>query len=189
MHTVLGLSSLLLVVVGGYFWLWFLGRRGGRLYPPYRRHIQLLILAAPVVSLAVGIGGLHHFMGRVCFFGAPSWDVALGLALPFGMGVVTLLALGLGLGRLALLHRVTARASVAAGPELRQLAARVAELLGVGEVRVLVCAYGRPLALTWGLRRPTVLLSAWMLERLDRRELEAVLAHELGHVARRDYLT
>jgi beta-lactamase regulating signal transducer with metallopeptidase domain len=33
-----------------------------------------------------------------------------------------------------------------------------------------------------------VLLSTWMVEHLDRRELEAVLAHELGHVARRDYL-
>jgi beta-lactamase regulating signal transducer with metallopeptidase domain len=53
---------------------------------------------------------------------------------------------------------------------------------------VLLYVYDRPLALTCGLFRPTVLLSTWMVEHLDRRELEAVLAHELEHVARRDYL-
>ncbi len=38
------------------------------------------------------------------------------------------------------------------------------------------------------MRRSRILLSTWMIAHLDRGELEAVLAHELSHVARRDYL-
>ena len=33
-----------------------------------------------------------------------------------------------------------------------------------------------------------MLLSTWMVEQLDQRELEAVITHELAHVARRDTL-
>jgi beta-lactamase regulating signal transducer with metallopeptidase domain len=46
----------------------------------------------------------------------------------------------------------------------------------------------QPLAWTSGWVRPWLLLSNWMEEHLDRRELEAVIMHELAHVARRDTL-
>ena len=45
----------------------------------------------------------------------------------------------------------------------------------------------RPLALSCGLWRPTVLLSTWMIDHMDAQELESVLAHELAHAARHDY--
>ena len=184
MHTLPGLASVLLVVLAGSLALGALRRLGGW---PGRRELQFLVLAAPVVSLGLGIGGLHHFAGQTCFLGAPPWDYALGVALPLGMGLVALGGLGLGVVRLALIDRVVAGGSRPAGPELRALADRLAERLGARRPRVLLRAYDRPLALTCGLWRPTVLLSTWMVERLDRQELEAVLAHELGHVARRDY--
>ncbi|MBU6429265.1 MAG: M56 family metallopeptidase, partial [Cyanobacteria bacterium REEB65] len=44
----------------------------------------------------------------------------------------------------------------------------------------------QPVACTYGWRRPTVLLSSWILDRLDEAELEAVLAHELAHLVHRD---
>jgi beta-lactamase regulating signal transducer with metallopeptidase domain len=44
------------------------------------------------------------------------------------------------------------------------------------------------LALTFGLQRPTIMLSRWMVEALDSKELESVLAHEVGHVSRGDFL-
>jgi beta-lactamase regulating signal transducer with metallopeptidase domain len=84
--------------------------------------------------------------------------------------------------------RVMARSGVPAGPELQTFADNLAEQLGATRSRVLLYVYDRPLALTCGLFRPTVLLSTWMVEHLDRRELEAVVVHELEHVARRDYL-
>jgi len=46
-----------------------------------------------------------------------------------------------------------------------------------------------PLAVAGGLRRPSVVLSNWLLEHLDRHELESVVTHELAHLARRDYVT
>jgi len=71
---------------------------------------------------------------------------------------------------------------------LERYAHDVAQRLGVVRPRVLLCPSDHPLALTYGIFRPTILLSAWMVEKLDQQELEAVLAHELQHVARFDYL-
>ncbi len=184
MHTLLGLSSVLLVVVSAYLALVLLRRLTGW---SRRRDVQLVVLAAPVVSLGLGILGVHHFAGRTCFIGVPPWDYTLGIALPVAMGVVALGALAVGVVRLALLERLVRRSGMPAAPELQELAGRLAQQLGAARPRVLLCAYDGPLALTCGLKQPTVLLSTWMLAHLDQRELESVLAHELGHVARRDY--
>lgn len=185
MHTLLALASMLLVLLLGYVALTFLPRLRGW---AQRRDLQFLVLALPVVSLGLSTAALYHFAGRACFLGTPTWDYTLGVALPLGMVVVALGGLGLGVIRATLMSRLVARRGSPAGPELRALAADLADRLGAPRPRVLVCPYGRPLALTCGLLRPTVLLSTWMVEQLDRRELEAVLAHELGHAARRDYL-
>lgn len=184
MHTLVVLSSVLLVVLGAFALLQTLRTIAG----PHRRLLQALVLTAPLVSLALGLAGLHHFAGRECFLTAPRWDVLLAVALPVGMGTAALAGLGLGVGRHVLLGRVLAQSGQPAGPGLRALADGLAAQLGVPPARLLVCPLDQPLALTYGLRRPTVLLSAWMLAHLDRQEQEAVLAHELAHAARRDYL-
>jgi Zn-dependent protease with chaperone function len=64
----------------------------------------------------------------------------------------------------------------------------VARSLGISHVRLLVRDAGEPLAMTWGARRPMLLLSTWMFANLDGDELRAVIAHELSHVARRDFI-
>lgn len=185
MHTLLALSALFLVILAGVLALRFLPRLADW---EGRRQIQLLVLAAPVLSLAVGLGALSHFTGHVCFIGVPPWDYTLGVALPLGMGAVALGALALGLVRLALLGRIFTHRGTPAHPELQAIADGLAAQLGTLRPRVLLCPLDLPLALAGGLWRPTILLSTWTLDHLDRRELEAVLAHELGHVARRDYL-
>ena len=185
MHTLLGLSSMLLLIFGSYLTLGLLRHLGDW---SQRRGVQFFVLAVPLLSLGLGIGGLHHFTGRACLRDAPSWDSLLGVALPLGMGLVTVGALVLGGVRLILMAQVVARSGETASPELQALADGLAQRLGAARPRVLLRVYDRPLALTCGLFRPTVLLSTWMVEHLDRRELEGVLAHELEHVARRDYL-
>ena len=185
MHTLLGLSSIVLVTFGSYLLLGILYRLGDW---SSRRDVQFFVLVVPIVSLGLGLGGLHHFIGRPCLNRAPLWDALLGVALPLAMGLIALGALGLGMVRLMLMTRVVTRNAVWAGPELQAFADELAQRLGATRPRLLLCAYHRPLAFTCGLFRPTVLLSTWMVEHLDRRELEAVLAHELEHVARRDYL-
>lgn len=189
MHTLLGLSSMLLVMLSSYVVLYML-RRSPRegIRSPWRRNAQLLVLAAPVLSLGLGTGGLYHFAGRTCFISAPSWDYVLGIALPLVIGLGAIGGLILGLVRLFLMYRVVTRNSALADVQLQELARHLAYNIGAPSAHVRVCAYNRPLALTYGFLRPTVLVSTWMIEHLDRRELESVLAHELAHVARRDYL-
>lgn len=184
MHTTLFLISTLLIVLGGY-----LGVTGLRRVADWRwrRRLQLAILAAPLASLAIGVGGVVHFAGRACLLGAPRWDIVLMAALPLAMGLVLLGALGLGALRVLLLHRIIGRSGF---PAPRPWAAIIDDLLPGRRLptpRLLLCAHDQPLAFVCGVWRPTVLLSTWMIEHLDRRELEAVLAHELAHVARRDY--
>ncbi len=185
MHTLVTLSSLVLVLLAGYAaLLWLRHVQGwGR-----RRDLQVLVLAAPLVSLALALGGLSHFAGRACFRGAPAWDYVLGLVAPLAMGLVALGGLLLGLARLVLMRRVVARSGQPASAEVQGRADHLATRLGTPRPRVLCAVYDRPLALTCGLFRPTLLLSTWLVEHLDQHELESVLAHELGHVARRDYL-
>ena len=185
MHALLGLTSLLLVVLAAAAALAALRRLRGW---SARRDVQLLVLAAPLVSLALGVGGVHHFAGQVCWLGAPPWDYTIGLLLPLGMGMVAAGGVVLGVGRLALMSRVLGRGSWPAGPELQALADRLASRVGAPVTRVRLCALDQPLALATGLRRPSLLLSTWMTDQLDRGELEAVLAHELAHGARRDGL-
>jgi len=183
-HTLLGLSSTLLVVLGSYLTFGLLRRLGDW---SQRRALQCFVLAVPVVSLGLGLGGLHHFAGRACLRDAPSWDSLVELAIPLGMGLIALGALCLGVVRLALMARVVSSRSVGAGSDLQSLADELAERLGVPHVPIRLCAYDRPLALSSGVFHPTMVLSTWMVKYLDHRELEAVLEHELGHVARRDY--
>lgn len=174
----LGLSSLLLVTLGSYLALSIMRRPGDWLQ---RRNVQCFVLATPLVSFGIGLVEL-------CLRGASSWKSLPGVALPLAMGLVVLGALGLGVVRLVLMARIIARLGISADPELQALADNLAKRLGATQSHVLLCVYDRPLALTCGLWKPTVLLSTWMVEHLDQRELEAVLAHELEHVARRDYL-
>src|SRR5262245_46845505 len=93
-----------------------------------------------------------------------------------------------GVTRLGMMYHILARRSVSAAPALQRLVDHQAKQVKVSPPRARVCVFNRPLALTYGLRRPTLLFSTWLLENLDQRELEAVVAHELAHVARHDYL-
>jgi len=176
-NALLSLSSLLLVTLGSYLTFSILHHLGDW---SQRRQVQCFVLAAPLVSLGIGVGGL-------CLRGVAPWDSLLGVALPLAMGLVAVGALGLGLIRLVLMAQVVACSNGMTDPELQALTNDLAKPLGLARPRVLLCIYHRPLAFTSGVFRPIILLSTWMVEHLDRRELEAVLNHELEHVARHDY--
>ncbi len=155
---------------------------------PRRRGVQLLILIAPLAGLVLAIAGLHHARGHTCRLGPLPWEYRLDTVLATGIGAIAAAGLGAGLVRLVLMDRVMRRRGYPARPELQQLVADLGARLGVPVPRVVVCLSDQPLALTYGVVRPTILLSTWLIERLDREELEAVIAHELAHVARRDFV-
>ena len=75
-------------------------------------------------------------------------------------------------------------------PELVDAVARLAERAGLPTPRVYVCPQQAPNAFATG-RNPShavVCVTSGMLERFPMQEIEAVLAHELGHVKHRDML-
>jgi len=178
-------ASLLLVLLLGYAALGMLPRVGGW---PQRRAIQILVLAAPILSLSVALDGVRHMAGHICFLGAPPWNYAASVAVSAAVALVALGGFGFGIVRVTLTSRFLARGAGVAPLEVQTLAQALATALGVLRPRVLLRSSDHPQALTWGLRRPTVLLSTWMVNNLDQRELEAVLAHEIGHAARSDYV-
>lgn len=185
MHTVLVSSSILLVLSGGSILLRIL--RHIRNWSQ-RRMVQFFVLTMPVVTLGLGVGGLHHFSKRFFLVGIAPWDAISGVVLPFAMTIIALGALCLGVVRLFLMRRTVSQRGIPASQTLQRTVHILAQRLQTTTPRVLICMYDRPLALTSGIFRPTVLLSTWMLKHLDQNELEATLAHELEHVARRDYL-
>jgi heat shock protein HtpX len=75
-------------------------------------------------------------------------------------------------------------------PELRRLVDRVAAAADLPPPRLALIRSWAPNALAAGLtpERATIAVTTELLRRLDERELEAVVAHELAHVANRDGL-
>lgn len=121
--------------------------------------------------------------------GAPAawgrWS-ASSLVLAAWLGVALLLLARLGVAHVRV-ARLARRGTPATDPRLAVLLpARAAALQMTRPVRVIQAA-GIPVPLTWGVRKPVVLLPADTLQWSDAR-LGAVLTHELAHVARRDAL-
>jgi hypothetical protein len=76
-------------------------------------------------------------------------------------------------------------------PAMLDLARRLAAHLGVACPTLRLCHSTYPVASVGGVRgmgNQTILLSSWVLSNLDEEEREAVLAHELAHIRRRDDL-
>lgn len=117
-------------------------------------------------------------------FAAPARAVEAGrvLLLLYGAGVLLyLLRTGLGLARLARTGRRAAPVQAAAWTaSLARLRAR----LGVARhVRLLVSAEVRS-PMSWGVREPVIVLDPQTLAGADP---DAVIAHELAHIARHDW--
>ena len=154
-----------------------------------RRWVQLLILAAPVVVFEMSLDGLHLAANQVCYVGTAQVSYRLDAVLPSAVALCGLGALVVGLLRHLLARWFIARQHALPAPELQALADGFAAQFGGTKVRVMICPSAQPIALTCGVWRPTVLLSTALLAQLDPREREAVVAHELSHVLRRDYGT
>jgi len=143
-----------------------------------RMALALAFLVLLYVGIAAGIYGLYRLV--------PSWwpywlvlVVALGTALAGHYRSLERLLLG------AVRAEIVTTKS---GEGLHQPLERLAELADVPCPRLLIARTGAPNASTIGLspKRTVIVVSTGLLERLDAREREAVLAHELAHVANRD---
>ncbi len=111
--------------------------------------------------------------------------VAEGWMLPIWACGVLLLSLRMLWGRAKVFS--LRRQGEAAEPAVLAMVERLAARLGVTRVRVLISALADgPSVVGWV--RPVLLLPAATLLGLSTEQLEAVLAHELAHIRRYDYL-
>jgi heat shock protein HtpX len=80
--------------------------------------------------------------------------------------------------------------SIVEAPELHAMVARVAQAAGLPKPRVAIVDSEAPNAFATGrnANHGLVAVTTGILRLLDRRELEAVLAHELGHIRNSDIL-
>jgi Zn-dependent protease with chaperone function len=195
LHEIAILAGVLLVVIT---WLivWFLApRSAARAGSPGRRALvarawlYAVLWVPPLVLLASFLPGLfglliesgdhcfthgHDHHHHLCLLHPPHatghpliWAASMGLTLVVSIALLR----GAWHGRS---QRRLARALVATS--------RPSEL--GDRVRLLDCR--EPLAVTVGIRRPTILLSASLIELATARTLEVVLAHERAHVTRGD---
>ncbi|MCP3919079.1 MAG: M56 family metallopeptidase [bacterium] len=137
---------------------------------PRPLHPAVLVFARPLEPRASGVEGLLPW-------------VVLG----WSMGATVLaVRLGLGMRRIRNL-RVRTRGCSLDGSARRSFD-RVAARLGVRAAAVVVdsARLAAPIAVGW--LRPLVFFPAHVLTGLTPAQIECLIAHELAHVARRDYL-
>lgn len=162
----------------------------------WRREAALAVLATPALSLilgfgaALGLGADAPCATLACGSGGNVLRV-MGLTAALALGALALGGIAAMGARLRRVSRRTARTTTPAVTALQVRADRLAERLRLpGYLRpaVRISPLDGPEALTRGTLRPVIVLSSWMLTRLDPGELDTVLAHELAHIARRDQL-
>jgi heat shock protein HtpX len=113
-----------------------------------------------------------------------------GMLLGFGIAAVMNIGAYWFSDKVALRMAGAREVSEAEAPELHSLVANIAQTSGLPKPRVALIESPAPNAFATG-RNPqnaVVAVTNGILELLDRRELAAVLAHELGHVRNRDIL-
>jgi Zn-dependent protease with chaperone function len=153
----------------------------------HRSALHWGLLGAPVVALIIGLSGLKDFIAQVCALSQQMW-FALATGVIVVMGGIATLAIAVAFARLIFLHAYASRNSLPATSHFQAMVDDVSHSLGISRVRLFVRDASEPLAMTWGARQPVLLLSTWLFANLDGDELRAVIAHELSHVARRDFI-
>ncbi len=114
---------------------------------------------------------------------APDWLRLLPCAWALGVAIFAVRALG----GWAVVLRLRRQGAPVLDPFILGAVQKWSAELGITRrIHVLTAAVESPVTMGWW--RPVVLLPLSALTGLGRPELEAVLAHELAHIARRDYL-
>ena len=170
---------------------------------PRVRALVALLPALAIAAVTVGfvrspsLPSVWHTVDAAGGLSIPVRDTYLSFApaaVPLLFGayasvVAVRLALRVRSARRAGLHLRSLAASGDTPPALvSTLVARLAAALRTSPPEVLMVPGLRGGAAVIGVRRPLLLVDRDLVRRLDRHELEGVLAHELAHVVRRDNL-
>lgn len=140
--------------------------------------------------------GLSARMGLTMFLIGLLYAVFIGVLIAVGVSLAVVLVIAAALGfvqyffsdRIALYAMHAREVTPAEAPQLHAVVDRLCALANVPKPRVAVADTDIPNAFATG-RNPSkavVCATTGILRRLEEPELEAVLAHELSHVAHRD---
>jgi len=169
----------------------------GRVTRGWRGELVLAALLSPLISVPfawLASPACSSLMLWLMCAASPRASIS-ALHLPANVSAATFVALLLiilgsmthTVSRSVILARRMEAAAFPANGRLQALITQLSRQFALATPRLLVLTASEPLAFTYGVWRPTIVLSTWMVEVFDAEELEAVLAHELSHVARRDY--
>ena len=101
----------------------------------------------------------------------------------------SLLVLGLSLKRVHRFNRLLKKESEPAPPYLRSAVERIAGKLNLDNMDIITTSAHLSPMVWWTGGKIKVLIPASLLDKMDPEEFDWILAHELAHVRRRDYLT
>ncbi len=149
-----------------------------------RQPVVLVVLGLPVfvLTLATAHTVPRYWSSCVALAGSDLLISSGLLAVLWGSVVVAVAA---SLVRLRTVRRLVCACTPLEEEEVVQRVANLCKRLRVPVPRLYVLEVPSPVAVTgWG-RSPVIVVSRWLLENLDGDELEAALAHELAHLARR----
>ncbi|MBS3933579.1 MAG: M56 family metallopeptidase [Truepera sp.] len=120
---------------------------------------------------------------------SPEWPVTRTLQLLGGLWLAgaTLLLLRLFVAWVAL-SRFLRHKTTAAPPEVAQALRALAREAGIAPTVIVRQSAHASVPFVCGLRKPTILLPTHVIASLTSPQLTAILAHELAHIRRRDYL-
>ena len=166
--------------------VWVVHRRVGRCAVSYPLWLLVLIalLAPAVVALPV-----FPAVGSGAAGSSGMSPGGVGALLVFLWVVGTAALLGWTLLRALRFQRSLKRAAWVAPPELQRQAADIGHNLGMTRIPEVHTTSARVSPMVWWTGgKVRVLVPQFLLDALDRDELGAVLAHELAHARRRDYL-
>jgi beta-lactamase regulating signal transducer with metallopeptidase domain len=147
--------------------------------------------------LAAVVSGPAKAQASIAAPAAPSEDAAAGTAITFGGSLLPWLfdAWLAGVAFLSLYHLVgwrwarrLSRKGEPVGEALAALARDLCQRLGIRRAVAFLESSAVSVPTVVGWLRPVVLVPASTLTGLSPRQLEAILAHELAHVRRHDYL-
>lgn len=154
-----------------------------------------LMVAAPVITFNAMLRSSTPAMSAAFGDMATSIESAAGAALfqprPIMLGLwmigVTVLSIRL-LGGWMVTRRLAARAIEPVSAEIDERATRVADRLELRRLARVVESSAVSVPVVIGWMKPVVLLPAAALSGLTLAQVESLLAHELAHVRRHDYL-
>jgi beta-lactamase regulating signal transducer with metallopeptidase domain len=119
------------------------------------------------------------------FPAALHWKQLLFLAWFLGSGIV----LAWSLFQVHRFNRLMHKESEAGSPEIQASAASTASLLGLNTVPAIHTISANVSPMVWWIGgKVRIVIPAALIERMDPRQVRWILAHEMAHVHRRDYL-